>query len=75
SLPAVTQLFVNGHRAIRSRLPETGYFTYEKGLDNRTHLAYQGFIYRENQFNNITLSSTSITEFIIYHSLTTSRHY
>ncbi|CAF4028828.1 unnamed protein product, partial [Rotaria sp. Silwood1] len=33
------------------------------------------FIYLENQFNNITLSSTSIIEFIIYHSLTTSRHY
>ncbi|CAF1361613.1 unnamed protein product [Rotaria magnacalcarata] len=75
SLSAVTQLFVNGHRVARSRLPATSYFTYEKGLDNRTRLAYQGFIYRENQFDNITLSSTSTTEFIIYHSYTTSRHY
>lgn len=72
---AVTQLFVDGSRAIRSRVPATGYFTYESGLDNRTQLAYQGFIYRKNQFNNITLSSTSATEFIIYHSFTTSRHY
>ncbi|CAF3582752.1 unnamed protein product [Rotaria sordida] len=74
-LSAVTQLFVNGHRAIRSRLPVTGYLTYEKGLDNRTDIAYQSFIYRKNQFDNITLSSTSTTEFIIYHSFTTSRHY
>ncbi len=75
SLPTVTQLFVDGHRAIRSRLPAKGYFTYENGLDNRTQLAYQGFIYREHQFDNLTLSSTSPTEFIVYHSLTTSRHY
>jgi hypothetical protein len=75
SLPAVTQLFVDGRRAIRSRLPASGYFTYEKELDNRTRLAYQGFVYREHQFDNMTLSSTSTTEFIIYHSFTTSRHY
>ncbi|CAF0853613.1 unnamed protein product [Adineta steineri] len=75
SLPAVTQLFVDGHRAIRSRLPTNGYFNYEKGLDNSTQLAYQGFIYHEHQFDNITLSSISTSEFIIYHSYTTSRHY
>ncbi|UJR10803.1 hypothetical protein I4U23_014991 [Adineta vaga] len=69
SLSTVTQLFVNGQRAIRSRLPLNDYFYYEKGL------AYQGFIYREHQFDNITLSSTSSSEIIIYHSFTTSRHY
>lgn len=71
----VTQLFVNGMRAKRSRFPIDGYFTYEKGLDNRTTLAYRGFIFHENQFKNVTLSSTSPTEFVLYHSLTTSRHY
>jgi hypothetical protein len=75
SLPVVTQLFVDGRRAIRSRLPVNGYFSYEKGLDNRTRFAYQGFVYRENQFDNITLSSTSTSEFIVYHAFTTSRHY
>ena len=62
-------------RAKRSRLPDRGTFTYEKGLNNRTALAYRGFIYREDQFNNLTLSSTSPTEFVVYHSFTTSRHY
>lgn len=75
SQTTVTQLFVNGMRARRSRYPVSGTYTYEKGLNNRTALAYRGFIYRENQFNNLTLSSTSPTEFIVYHSLTTSRHY
>ena len=56
-------------------MPVNGYFTYENGFDNRTRLAYQGFIYREHQFDNITLSSTSTSEFIVYHSFTTSRHY
>ncbi|CAF1125316.1 unnamed protein product [Adineta ricciae] len=74
-LPAVTQLFVNGQRAVRSRLPINDYYHYEKGLDNRTQLAYRGFVYREHQFDNITLSSTSCSEIIIYHSFTTSRHY
>ena len=73
ALSCVTQLFVNDRRARRSRLPTDGYFTYEKGLDNRTDLAYRAFVYRAHQFDNITLSDT--TEFIVYHSFTTSRHY
>ena len=68
-------MFINDRRAVRSRSPIHGYFTYEKGLNNRTHIAYQGFVYREHQFDNITLSSTSTSEFIVYHSYTTSRHY
>lgn len=66
-------MFVNDRRARRSRWPTDGYFTYEKSLDNRTALAYRAFVYRDHQFDNVTL--TDATEFIVYHSFSTSRHF
>lgn len=74
-MSVITQLFVNDRRAIRSRLPSTGYYQYQSGLNNATELAYRGFLYQAHQFDNITLSSSTPTEFIIYHSYSTSRHY